>query len=336
MLRKSVSWNVKQICTMINKGTITFDHPLQRPADQWTIANSTLLIDSLLTMFIPDVYAVQLSEEVDGKKVNKYAIIDGKQRLTRIHEYKQDLWALDTLPPIVLESTGEEYDISGLKFSELPEEVQEEINGYTVTIKAIEIQEGEDEEEIIEKIFYRLNNGVSMARQHLCLVSASKQVQKFVSEIVSTHKLFTEVSHFTTGGVKKSDKEMAVLQTIMLASGLDFKSFASRDVEDFFKENKDLDDSVMNKTKQAFDMLVDGFNEYNKFITKINLVSFAGFIVEHNFDQKTIDFLKYYAQTSKKGDAYRKYCGAGNVKLDNVKKRLAALSNLYAEYIGQL
>lgn len=333
MIRKSLSWNVKQICTMIEKGTITFDHPLQRPADQWTIDNSTLLIDSLLTMFIPDVYAIQVPKETgDGKKINSYDIIDGKQRLTRIYEFKNDQWALSNIPVIKLESTGEEYDISGLKFSELPEEVQEEINSFTITIKAIEIEEGEDEEKIIEKVFYRLNNGVSMARQHLCLVSASKPVQKFVHDIISSHKLFTDTAHFTASGTKKSDKEMSVLQTIILASGRDYNSFAAKDVEQFFQENHDLDDGTLNKVAKAFDMLNQAFPDYNKFITKINLTSFSGFIIQTDFEESVIRFLQQYSKESKKDDSYRRYCGSGNVKIENVRKRQAALETMYRDF----
>jgi len=122
-------WNIKQINTMINKGTISFTHPLQRPADQWELVNKTLLIDSLLTLYCPDVFAIKEKTE----QGNVYSIIDGKQRLTTIHSYIADKWELGTVEPFSLEATGNEtYNISGKKFSELPEEVQNEITGYTL------------------------------------------------------------------------------------------------------------------------------------------------------------------------------------------------------------
>lgn len=65
MKRSPISWNVKQVVTMINKGTITFDNPVQRPGGQWKIEDKSLLIDSALRMFVPDVYAIKVPKEIE-------------------------------------------------------------------------------------------------------------------------------------------------------------------------------------------------------------------------------------------------------------------------------
>ena len=204
MLRKPLSWSVRQVCSMINKGTITFDNPLQRPSNQWKIENKSLLIHSILTMFMPDIYAIQFKNE--ETKTNIYDIIDGKQRLTTIFSFLNDEWVLTDLKSIKLESTGEQFDISGKKFSELPEEVQEEIKGYTITFKAIELEEDDDEEEVIEDIFYRLNNGAPVSRGHLAFISTKRNVQEFVSKTVTENSLFINVAHFPEGSIKKSNR----------------------------------------------------------------------------------------------------------------------------------
>lgn len=334
MLRKPLSWSVKQVCSMINKGTISFDNPIQRPSGQWKDANKSLLIHSLLTMFMPDVYAIQTSKEVDGKKTNIYDIIDGKQRLTTIASFINNEWTLTVLPMVKLESTGEKYDISSMKFSELPEEVQDEIKGYTITFKAIELEEEDDEETIVDDIFYRLNNGTPVSREHMALVQAKRNVQSFVKDTVKNHDLFTKVAHYADGDIKKSNKEMAVLQTIALVSGIDYNSFAAKDIEKLFAEN-DITDDVLSNVNDLFTMVSEVFDDsYNKFVTKISISAMANLLNEFKDNSDSVkEFLKWYSENNKKGDNYKRYCGAGCTKKDNVKKRMSGLIELYNEWL---
>lgn len=334
MNRKSISWNIKQVCTMIDKGSITFDNPLQRPSGQWKNEDQSLLIDSVLRMFVPDIYAIQSQKEVDGKTVNTYDIIDGKQRLTTLNRYKKDEWALTELEPITLESTGETYDISGKKFSELPEEVQDEILGYTLTFKIIELEEDEDEEEVIEMIFYRINNGKSMSKSHLAFISAHPDVKRFIFDKIENHPLFTTTAHFTNTNIKDSGRQMAVLQSILLVEGIDYKSFANKDIEDVFRDRK-VDQQVLNKVTAAFDIIHNAFPEYNKFVTKTSIPPMVALIVNNDFDGKIIPFLQNYAETSEKGDAYRRHvASSGTTKKQNVEGRVKGLQTLYDEFKG--
>lgn len=323
MIRKPLSWNVKQVCTMIQKGSIIFDSPIQRPPGQWKDSDKSLLIHSALTMFVPDIYAIQEKTE----RGNTYSIIDGLQRLTNFSDFLANKWRLTDLPPVKLESTGETYNISGKLFSELPEEVQEEIKSFTLTFKAIEIEEGEDEEEIIEEIFYRLNNGKQVSREHLALVKSDSNVKKFVHRMITEHKLFTTIAHFAEGSVKKSDREMSVLQSIVLVSGKEFTSFAAKDIEAFFVQN-DITDETLTATEQAFNTISEAFNEHNKFVSKINISAMANM-----FAQATdIDFasakLLEYMESNKKGDKYRQYTGAGCTKKEVVTKRVKAMMDI--------
>ncbi len=110
-------------------------------------------------MFVPDVYAIQTFKVIDEKQVNVYDVIDGQQRLTIFYTFKKDELALTKLEPVTLESTGETHDISGLRFSELPEDVQDAINSFMITFRVLEFDENDDEENIVNTVFYRLNNG---------------------------------------------------------------------------------------------------------------------------------------------------------------------------------
>lgn len=330
MQRKTLSWSIKQVNTMINKGTIVFDNPVQRPAGQWKDEDKSLLIHSTLEMFVPDIYAIQDKHESG----NIYSIIDGLQRLTTIQSFLNDEWTLTELPQIKLESTNEKFNISGLKFSELPEEVQDEIKGFMIAFKLIELEEDDDEETIVDDIFYRLNNGKPVSKEHLALVSAKKNVQEFVKRIITEHKLFTDVAHFSAGAVKKSDKQMTILQSIVLVSGLDFCTFAAKDVEKFFAAN-DITDEVLNRTEGLFTVIADTFNnEYNKFCTKINITSMVGFLNNQEKQGQAKYFLAQYPKASKPGDVYKEHTGAGSTKKEKVNGRVKGLTELFVKWVG--
>ena len=329
MLRRPYekSWSVQRICTMIQKQTITFDSALQRPVGQWKIEDKSLLIDSLLRMYIPSIYAIQSKNENDN---TVYDIIDGKQRLTIISSFLSDEWKLTKLQPIQVESTEEIYDISGKRFSELPKDVQEEINGYMLDFKLILLNEKDHKDNIVNEIFYRLNNGVAVSKEHLALVKAKPNVQDFAHRILTEHKLFTDIAHFPPSSLKKSGREMTVMQSILLVSGLEYKSFAAKDVEKVFADN-DISEEILELTEQSFNDIVNTFTNHSKHASKINIPILSNILANTADENKAVireSILKYFNTDMEKGDDYKKNCGASCTKKEKVKGRITALQNI--------
>lgn len=327
MIRKPLSWSVKQIVTMIDKGTITFDNPLQRPEGQWKIEDKSLLIDSLLRLFIPDILALQGKDGKTGKNI--YDTIDGKQRLLdTIYSYINDQWALTELLPFKMETTGETYDISGKKFSELPEETQDAIKSFMVTFKTVELEEDDDEEEVVRELFYRWNNGKAVSREHLALVKAGINVQEFVRKMIKEHPLFANnIVKFTPNAIKKSDREMTILQTIILLSKREFTNFVALQVEKFFEVNV-IEDEILERTKQAFDNIAEAFPKTHAFLVKVNIPIIA-YVFDQSTDKKsTAEKLLAYIKVSEPTDSYRLNTGAGSVKKEKVNGRMQVLSSI--------
>jgi hypothetical protein len=331
MIRKSLTWNVKQVCSMIQKGSITFDNPVQRAGEQWSEENKSLLIHSLVNMFVPEIYALQVKSDSG----NTYDIIDGKQRLTIISSFIKDEWTLTETPKIKLE-TGECFDISNKKFSELPEEIQDEIKGFSLSFKIIELEEDDDEENLVDDIFLRLNNGKPMSKEHLTLISMPKNIQEFVRTQIKNNPLFNGVSSFTTNAIKKSDREMAILQSVLISCNKPFKSFSSKDVTEFFKDNI-VEEETLDRVTSAFIEIAEAFEHTpSKFCNKINIPSLVS-LLNHcggsaDCTEKVQKFIKFYSNNSKPADQYRKHCGAGSVKKENVINRIKGLINMMEEY----
>ena len=323
MIRTPLSLSVKQVCTMIKKGSLTFDNPIQRPPGQWNQQKKSDLIESIFRRFIPDFFAVKTREE----KGNVYDVIDGLQRFTTICSFLNDEWELLELKPVKIETTGEIHNISGLKYSQLPEAIQDEIKSHMLTIRTIEFEEDEDEEELVEEIFYHLNSGVPMAKEHLALISAPKNVQEFCHRIITEHDLFVGIAKYTEASVKKSDKQMTILQSVLLISGLPYESFAAKHIEEVFAKCEITDD-VLEQTEKVFTDIADTFQSTHKFVAKINIPIMAYMFsqtTEENKSQVRENLLNYVNKGMAPRDKYKAYTGAGNVKKDKVIKRIKGM-----------
>jgi hypothetical protein len=329
MNKKTITWNVKQALSMMEKGTLKFDHPCQRPAGQWNEERESLLIDSILRMFVPPIYAIQEKNENDSKI---YSVIDGKQRLNAIQRFLKDQFALSNLKNITLESGGN-FEITGKKFSELDPAVQEEIKGTSLSFCIIEIEENDDEDQIVEEIFFRLNNGSAVSKQHLTLISTPENIQEFVNKMMF-HDLFTKVAKFSDSQRKNSDIQMSILQTVLILSGKEFNSLSAKDIQEFYQNNQ-IDNQLLIKISDYFDQLAGIFNgEQNKFIQKIHIHGLC-YLLSKNQDQfeKVKEFILWYSVNSKAGDRYRSYCGAGNIKKDKTANRLEGIEKEFQSWL---
>lgn len=166
--RLNINWNARQLVKMCMNGNITFTNAIQR-GYVWDLKRKSLLIESMIIGYpIPAFYAKR-----DESKV--FDMLDGKQRSSAICGYLNNEYAL--------EGVSEEYE--GKYFSDLPEEVQDDIISYSLTVYYFE--DITDEE--VNEMFYRLNNGKALTAIELTRVKA-KSFDK-IKEL-SAHGIFTE------------------------------------------------------------------------------------------------------------------------------------------------
>lgn len=156
--------------------TLQLDPGYQREGGIWTRDRQQLFIDSLLNGFdVPPMYLHRLQPpEFRGDIAASYAVVDGRQRLEAIHGFSENRYSLssdfrllepveESQPSLDLEASDElaPAAYAGLRLDELHARfpvLAYRFLDYKVPVTIIET----DELELIEELFFRLNEGVPL------------------------------------------------------------------------------------------------------------------------------------------------------------------------------
>lgn len=188
--KASISWSAKQLKNMIVNGKIDFNHIIQR-SYVWERKRKSALIESMIIGYpIPPVFAKRFDDGTGKRGGNIYCIMDGKQRLSTVAQYLNDEFALTELPPVVYmdEAFGGECetDISGMKFSELPEALQDHLNSVIFSVTYFDNLTKEEEREL----FKRLNAGKPLSTKSRLLASCN-DIEGLLD--IGSHELFEDM-----------------------------------------------------------------------------------------------------------------------------------------------
>lgn len=108
-------------------GRLDLDSPYQRRSI-WNLEYRQFFIDSVIRNY--PTASIFLEPVVQPPKPTVYRVIDGKQRLTAIIDFAQDMFPT---------SDGlEDANLEGRYFSDLPEDVQVAIYSYKLTVEEVE------------------------------------------------------------------------------------------------------------------------------------------------------------------------------------------------------
>lgn len=339
----SITWTCKQIVKMIDKETISFKNVVQR-SFVWEKHRMSELIWSIIMGYpIPPIYA-ERGESVNDK-VKIYDVMDGQQRNTTIYKYLKDEFALTQLKPIpYLDEKGNEctIDISGKKFSELEEELQDVIKDATIIVKYYDNLDQSQKAEM----FRRLNNGKPLSTKSRTLASA-KDIGSLLD--IGSHELFNEMLTEKS----RANKNQAVLVAkvwAMLNNDISVVSFASKEFNPMIESLK-ISAEDKEELVGVFDYIVNIHEELvgnheksvaKKLYTETHLVSLIPYIKkamdsgisESMFGEWLINFFK----TENDSDVYTKYMEAtsnGVARSASIVARHNALNESYTEFFKE-
>ncbi len=340
MLKKSnISWNARQISKMIDKGTIVFDSIIQRNL-VWDNDRKSLFIHSLIEDYI--VYPMV------ARKENKiYSVTDGKQRLNCIHDYMNNKFALTNVPEVTLDD-GYDLVINGMFYSDLPEEVQDAINSFMLTIYYYEDISDDQEAEI----FFRINNGVKLTNIEVSRIKC--KVLETINKI-GQHELFT--TSLTEKAFEKYTHEDLVIKSyIMLTSDspcLDTKVVRpTMEAVEFTDDDIKLLNSVYDRILNTYKAIIaDDSVETGKIskriakrlITRTHMLSIMPIVkksLEDNIsDEVFTNWVKNFFSGTKSVTKYNEYntrCASGSGHAENVKVRLNIIKKDYDKFMKKL
>ena len=208
--KKNFPRNVKDIITMTNKNIIKYDNVVQRNFC-WTNTvkdnKMSLLIDTILRGFpIPPVYCCC---EVNNDGVREYSCLDGIQRLTTVNKFYNNefkLVGLDTFE----DEDGNEIDINGMTYSELPEDMKDDFRSYSFTFNYFE----DVDEDTVFELFNRMNNGKALSSISKTRASAKSF---YTIKDIASHPIF-ETMLSSAAIASYGNEDIAIKSWIMLNS----------------------------------------------------------------------------------------------------------------------
>lgn len=232
--RKSFPRTARDLKVMSEKGSLSFDNAVQR-SFVWKNTSKdnrmSMLIDSMMRGFpVPAMYCNCIYEDVKSKI---YDFLDGKQRVTTIVKFLKDEFPLVNIPTFEDEE-GNEQDFNGLVYSQLPEEVQDTIKTYSLTVYYYENMDQEDAEEM----FRRLNNGKSLTAIELTRANAASgdKIRRMAS-----HDLF-DLALSEKSLASYANEDVVIKTWVLLYS--DKKSFETKHIRPIMKESIITEDQV--------------------------------------------------------------------------------------------
>lgn len=336
--KANITWSCKQIAKMAANGSFTFDNIIQR-SYVWEQSRKSNLIHSLIEGYpVPPFYA----KRVDGKV---YDFLDGKQRIDAIRGYINGEYYLMDVPQITYTNEdGEDVTmwVDGKYFNELPEEVQDTIKDYHLTIFYYENITNEQ----VRMLFAKLNNGKPLSAKERNIANCV-DIESVTN--IGTHALFNNV--LTEKGLA-ARKQLPIIMKMWMMLNMDIEdvSFASKDFNEIMQETvmteaqKSELVAVLDKMLEVYDAVADMDTKAAKVArkkigTEIHLVSLTPVIkMAMDMDMPTnliADFLvNAFGNGVVVSDEYNESCKGGSAKSINIRKRNSELFRVWDEFFA--
>lgn len=312
---------VQAICKQIDKGTISFRHPLQRPEGQWNNKMKSDLIDSLLRK-------IPVNPSYGEKRDGVISIIDGIQRLSIVHGYVNNGFAIRKDAPVVFVN-GEEKEIAGKRFSKLDEDTQDALLNSELQIYELT----DCTENDICEMFKRQNAGKPLNQKLLRVIYEKPEFRNMIAEMIEhpfIKKIATPAQHRNG-----SDRDW-ILQTFMLIltdndNDNDFTSFRTDNINTFVIEHQDEAMKYAGMLNDALDKFDKKFENKIKIpLTTIPMVLYSGYRVIKNhasFDKLCNSITKFIAEFDT-NEEYKKSTNDGTSSSNNVTFRFNYWKNI--------
>lgn len=210
------TFTVAEYCDQFHAGTIRVDSTYQRTPSVWPPAARSFLIDTILSGYLLPKFTLYQRTDRDKKRTVK-DIVDGQQRTQAIYDFWRDK----------LRITGRSA-YSGLTYSQLDPEQQQQFLEYTLTVDLII---GATEEDLRE-IFLRINSYTAPVNPQEARHGGNQGAFKwFIYGLSKTHGgVLKQMGVFTQGQLSRmKDGELFTALCRAMTAGIETHSKARLD-----------------------------------------------------------------------------------------------------------
>lgn len=339
--KSQINWSAKQIMLMVKNGKINFDHIVQR-SFVWERRRKTGLIESIILGYpVPSIFAKRIAEHNN----NIYYIMDGKQRLSTIKQFLNDEFALTPIPPVkyidIETSKEKEIDISGYRYSRLPEALQDIIKDTMFNIIYFDDLTQNEEHEL----FKRLNAGKPLTAKVRTLAT-SNDVENLLR--IGQHELFKQM--YSEKALNNKNQVSTIAKVwIMLNMPIEEISFEGKEFNKILEEMS-VSEEEEQEMNHIFDFIIDihttlKFRKYdkaaNKLYKEIHLVSLVPYLnkaldLKYSDDQMA-EWIEHFFGTdtgTSINEEYNTNCLARVSRTASIITRDNALSESFDEFFA--
>lgn len=230
---------LETLADLVHSGAIDIDPKFQRRA-RWSKTQQSRLIDSIVKNIpIPPVYLA----EIEGD-YGTYEVIDGKQRLTAIHDFLKSQFELTSL---------EDNPLNGYKYEDLPQKVQ---NSLKLKRMRVIIVLQDSESDLTFETFTRINTeGEPLTPQEIRNVAFRGPLNDTITELAKDPFLLKQfkLSNPNNARYKKMDDVQLVLRALTLADTWQtFSGDLRATMDNYMRTHRDEDVKWLQEKAEQF------------------------------------------------------------------------------------
>lgn len=318
--------NVNPKWLVKNENVIRFDLSIQRN-EVWDLEHKSMFIHSCIQEYpYPNFLAQDNSD-------NFLWMLDGNQRFNTIIKFKKGEFALSkNLPQVGNDEVGF-FDIAGLKYDELPDEVKTEFDNANFTIYCYKDLTDEERDEM----FLRQNNGVALTKMELTRVMAGTEVMDFINEI-SSHEFFKKNIMVSDSQRNRFIDQEIIFQILsVLINGYN-NDLSRNEIQRLTLKLKreGIPENIKEVMKNIADYIYESIPVKEKFMKKVNIPIVFNIAIKAQSQEIASEKFGGLIQTFFNKDLTDEYDFAtqsGSAKKENVKIRIDELNKYFNENI---
>ena len=313
-----VTWLVEQR----KAGKINTDIPIQRQPVWNHLHQSNLIMAMLHYVPISNLWF----EKIGKGKNESYNVIDGKQRTLTLCSFVADVFPLSTK---MRYKEVDGIDVSGMKFSELPYELQQRLLNYQLTFTMIDAMDAEQR----SIVFFMGNQSVPLTDVHFLPVVLGEVLMKELNNLCQ-HPFMIDAVKLTKPALKKRADLKLIIQYLILKTEQD-SGFGGKEIISFCDKIRAGEIAVPYREMwQLLDYLFEAIPKKFGYLKQIHIPiimrvaekAMASKMPANDFKDRLDIFFMDYEEG--KQEEYAVACRQGSAKKANVQTRLQVMSGI--------